>query len=197
MDALILIDLQVGLCKPEGVAGAVLAPVVAETGTLEKAAACLDVARTAGTEVVHVRLAFDPAYARRTNRTARFDDHEGSGRFQEDSVDSAFCPEVAPRPGELVVSKGSVSPFASTALATWLHAREIRRFAVCGVATHLAVESAAREGADRGFRPTVISDACAAPDDMHRHAIDKTIPAFADVVTAAEFEMLAGQSARR
>lgn len=194
MDALVLVDLQVGLCKPEGVAGAVLAPVVSSLGTLERAATCLDAARSGGLEVIHIRLAFDAAYARRTNRTPRFDDHEAAGRFREDSVDAQLCPEVAPREGELVVSKGSVSPFASTGLATWLHARGIRRFAVCGVATHLAVESAARDAADTGFRPTVVSDACAAPEELHRHALEKTIPAFADVVTTADFEMLTRQA---
>lgn len=190
-----LIDLQVGLCKPEGVVGSMLAPVVSSRGTLERAATCLEAARTAGLQVIHVRLAFDEGYARRTNRTPRFDDHEASGRFREVSADAQFCPEVVPLDGELVVSKGSVSPFASTALGTWLHARGVRRFGICGVATHLAVESAARDGADTGFHLTVISDACAAPEDLHRHAVEKTIPAFADVVTTAEFEMLVREAA--
>lgn len=187
MDALMLIDLQVGLCKPEGVAGAALAPVIAELGTLDAAAACLRAARSAGLEVIHVRLAFDPSYRRRTNRTERFDGHEAAGRFLADSADSAFCDEVVPKAAELVVDKASVSPFASTALEAWLHARGIRRIVVCGVATHLAVESAAREAADRGFHVTVIADACAAPQTLHEHAIEKTIPAFANVVTSADF----------
>lgn len=184
MDALVLIDLQVGLCKPEGVGGAALGPVVAESGTLGRAAKCLDAARRASVEVIHVRLAFDAAYGRRTNRTERFDGHEANRRFLENSVDSAFCDEVQPSLGELVVGKGSVSPFASTGLEAWLHARGVRRLAVAGVATHLAVESAAREGADRGFLVSVVADACAAPAEMHEHSIGKTIPAFADVVSS-------------
>jgi len=192
MDALVLIDLQVGLCKPEGVAGAALAGVVAEGGTLAAASSCLEAARRASLEVVHVRLAFDVGYGRRTNRTERFDGHEANGRFLETSPDAAFCEEVTPAAGELVVSKGSVSPFASTGLLAWLHAREIRRVAIAGVATHLAVESAAREGADRGLQVTVIGDACAAPAEMHAHAIGKTIPAFAEVVQAADFVQRVG-----
>lgn len=197
VDALMLIDLQVGLCKPEGVAGAALSGVVAEHGTLTRAAQALGATRSAGLEVIHVRLAFDASYSRRTNRTERFDAHETSRRFLEDSQDVQFCDEVAPRPGELVVSKGSVSPFASTGLSAWLHARQVRRLAVCGVATHLAVESAAREGADQGFQMTVLSDACAAPSELHDHAIEKTIPAFAEVVQTAAFaERLRSPAAR-
>lgn len=186
MQALLLIDLQVGLCKPGGVGAAALSGVVAEKGTLEAATACLAAARQAGLEIIHVRLAFDPGYQRRTNRTPRFDGHEENRRFVEDSPDVEFCEEVRPAAGELVVSKGSVSPFASTGLAGWLQARQIRTVAICGVATHLAVESAAREAADMGLLVTVVSDACAAPDDLHSHAIEKVIPAFADVVTSAD-----------
>lgn len=184
VDALLLIDLQVGLCTREGVAGAALADVVAQAGTLTTAGRCLAAARSAGVEVVHVRLAFDPGYARRTNRTERFGAHEAAGRFLEGSADVAFCKEVLPRAGELVVSKGSVSPFASTGLEAFLHARGRRSIAVCGVATHLAVESAAREAADRGVHVTVVGDACAAPADLHQHSLQKVLPAFSDVVSA-------------
>lgn len=184
MDALLLIDLQVGLCTRGGVAGAALADVVAEAGTLATAGRCLAAARSAGVEVVHVRLAFDSRYARRTNRTERFDAHEAAGRFLESSPDAAFCDEVLPETGELVVSKGSVSPFASTGLEAMLHARGLRSIAVCGVATHLAVESAAREAADRGFHVTVVEDACAAPAELHRHSVENVLLAFGDVVSA-------------
>ncbi|MDP9429486.1 MAG: cysteine hydrolase [Actinomycetota bacterium] len=187
MQALLLIDLQVGLCKPGGVGAAALAGVIAENGTLQAAAACLGAAREGGLEVVHVRLAFDPGYRRRTNRTQRFDGHEENRRFVEGSPDVEFCEEVRPAAAELVVSKGSVSPFPSTGLAAWLQARQIREVAICGVATHLAVESAAREGADMGLHVTVVSDACAAPEGLHSHAIENTIPAFAAVVTSADF----------
>jgi len=115
VDALLLIDLQVGLCSSDGVAGAVLSGVVAERGTLGAAARCLAAARDAGIDVVHVRLAFVEGFARRTNRTERFDGHETAQRFLEGSPDVELCEQVAPRPGELVVSKGSVSPFAPPA----------------------------------------------------------------------------------
>jgi nicotinamidase-related amidase len=186
MQALLLIDLQDGLCKPGGVGAAALAGVVEAGGTLQAAASCLAAARGAGLEVIHVRLAFDPEFRRRTNRTERFDGHQQNRRFVEGSPDVEFCEEVRPEPGELVVSKGSVSPFPSTGLATWLLARDVRQVAICGVATHLAVESAAREGADIGLQVTVVSDACAAPADLHSHAIEKVLPAFADVVSSAD-----------
>ncbi len=187
MDALMLIDLQVGLCKPEGVGAGPLSDAVSQLGTLERAGECLEAARGAGLPVYHVRLAFDDAYRRRTNRTERFSGHQEARRFRSGSADTEFCSEVAPREGELVVEKGSVSPFASTALLDWLRATGVQRLAVAGVATHLAVESAVREAADRGFLPTVLSDACAAPEPLHTHALGATLPAFAQMLTAREF----------
>ncbi len=187
--ALVLIDLQIGLAgTPAGAEPQPLAAFVAERGVLAAAAAALDVARRSSLNVAHVRLAFDAAYANRTNQTSRFDDHEDAGRFAADSESVQFCGEVAPIPGEFVFDKGSVSAFASTTLERTLRARGIRTLVLGGVATHLAVESAAREAADRGFEVLVLKDACAAPPALHEHAVTQTIPLFAQVVDMSGFE---------
>lgn len=187
--ALLLVDLQVGLCgAPEGAEPPPLAAAVAERGVLAAAGAALSAARAHGLAVGHVRLAFDEAYANRTNRTARFDDHERAGRFAAGSDSVRFCDGVTPADGELVFAKGSVSPFASTALEAALRARGIRTLFIGGVATHLAVESAAREAADRGFEAFVLEDLCAAPSrELHEHAVGQAIPAFAEVVSGEAF----------
>jgi nicotinamidase-related amidase len=58
---------------------------------------------------------------------------------------------------------------------------------IAGIATNLAVESAARHTADLGLRVYVIEDACASFNpEMHDLAIQKTLPLFADIVTTAE-----------
>lgn len=188
--ALVLVDLQVGLCAvPAGGDPPPLAAEVARRGVLRAAASALETARARSLTVVHVRLAFDERYANRTNRTPRFEDHESAGRFVRGSAATAFCDEVEPVTGELILEKGSVGPFASTPLATVLRARGVGTFAVAGVATHLAIESAAREAADLGFGVVVLEDACAAPaPSLHEHAMGQTIPLFADVIVTAELD---------
>lgn len=187
--ALVLVDLQLGLCG--GVAGAAPTPLthaVEERGVLAAAARALKSAREASLTVVHVRLSFAEGYGNRTNRTQRFDDHEAAGRFASGSEAVDFCEPVRPQAGELVFEKGSVSPFASTALETVLHGRGIRTLFVGGVATHLAVESAARDGGDRGFEVVVLEDLCAAPsEELHAHAVGQTIPAFGEVISVPTF----------
>jgi nicotinamidase-related amidase len=186
--ALILIDFQLGLCRPPaGQEPPPLAAAVAEHGVLAAAHAALTAMRAHGGLVAHVHLAFAHGYANRTNRTARFDDHEAAGRFAAGSESVQFCPEVAPADAELVFAKGSVGPFASTPLERALRARGVGTLFICGVATQLAVESMTREGADRGFEVVVLGDACAAPSaEFHEHAINKTIPLFAEVVDTTE-----------
>jgi nicotinamidase-related amidase len=188
MTTLMLVDLQRGMCDDDGPAGAGgLAHSIRERGVLDRAAAVLEAARSGGWSVIHVHLAFEEGYVNRTNRTARFAGHESASRFLRGSVESEIRTEVGPRSGELVVAKGSVSPFASTALLPMLLARRETDLVVAGVATHLAVESAAREASDRGISVTVLEDACAAPvDAVHEHAVTVAIPSFAQVSTVDE-----------
>ncbi|QEC48028.1 cysteine hydrolase [Baekduia soli] len=182
--ALVLLDFQQGLTAiPDAADPPPLAAAVAEHGVLDKAAAALATARARGLTVAHVRVAFEAGHANRTNRTPRFDDHEAAGRFLLGSAASEFCTEVAPADGEPVFSKGSVAAFASTTLERALRVRGARTLFLAGIATHLAVESAAREAADRGFEVVVLGDGCTAPDQgLHEHAITQTIPLFAEVI---------------
>jgi nicotinamidase-related amidase len=188
--ALVLIDLQIGLCDPSGVASAGLAQRVADGDVLARAAELLEGFRAAGEPVFHVRLGFADGFANRTNRTPRFDGHEEAGRFVIGSRDCDFCAEVAPADGEPVLTKGSVGAFGSTALLAMLHARGIDEIVLAGVATHLAIESTAREAADRSFSVVVAADACTGPEALHVSSLENVLPGFARVTTTAE--LLAG-----
>lgn len=188
MTALLLIDLQRGMCDDDGPVGSTgLADAIRDRGVLDNAAKALQAARERGWDVAHAHLAFDEGYGNRTNRSERFAGHETARRFLRGSVESEIRAEVAPQEGELVVGKGSVSPFASTGLLQSLLSRGITDLVIAGVATHLAVESAAREATDRGLLVTVLSDACAAPNAaVHDHSTSVGIPSFATVMTTDE-----------
>ncbi|MCC2593952.1 cysteine hydrolase [Tessaracoccus sp. OS52] len=188
MVSLLLIDLQRGMCDDDGPAGAGgLADAVRERQVLQRAAELLATARERSWDVTHVHLAFDASYGNRTNRTARFGGHEEAKRFLVGSRESEIREEVRPADGEHVVAKGSVSPFASTGLLGAYLARGVDKLVIAGLATHLAVESAAREAADRGIDVYVVADACATPvPELHEHAVTKTIPAFATVVNTSD-----------
>lgn len=188
--ALLLLDLQRGLCLPDGLLGGPsgLADQVAEREVLANAGRALANARSQGHKVIHVRLAFDAAYANRTNRSARFATYEDEGTMQIGTTDTEFCDEVAPQAGEPVFSKGCVNPFPSTGLLATLHSQRIERLVLAGVATNLVVESTARDATDRGFAVQVLEDACASFNmELHGFSRDKTLPLFSDVIDVASY----------
>lgn len=183
--ALLLLDLQKGLCSPDGLLGGPsgLAEQVASRNVLANAGRALAHAREQGHKVFHVRLAFEPGYANRTNRSDRFAKYENEGTMQVGSTDCEFCGEVAPVAGEAVFNKGCVSPFPSTGLLGTLHSQRIDRLVLAGVATNVVVESTARAAIDRGFAVEVLEDACASFNaEIHEFARDKTLPLFSQVV---------------
>jgi nicotinamidase-related amidase len=67
-------------------------------------------------------------------------------------------------------------------------ARGIKKLALCGVATNNAVEICARYADDAGFASTILEDCCAAGNmELHRFAIEKILPQFAEIKTADAF----------
>jgi biuret amidohydrolase len=188
--ALLLMDYEVAICGPDGKLGTKsgLSAHAAERGVLDRAGRCLAGAREHGVPVVHVRVAFDPGYTRRTNRSRRFAAFEDHQLLLEDSPDAEFCAQVTPAPGETVVNKGCVNPFIGTNLTERLTALGARRLYLGGVATNFVVESAARHAGDAGYEVTVLEDLCAAySQEMHEFAISNTLPLFAEISDADAF----------
>jgi nicotinamidase-related amidase len=79
---------------------------------------------------------------------------------------------VAPLPGELVLTKSSSGPGASTNLQQILRNLGVRSLVVCGLTTAVCVSQSAREMADQGFQVIVAEDACTElSDESHRAAL--------------------------
>jgi nicotinamidase-related amidase len=193
--ALLLMDYQRGICEPGSTLGGPsgLAAEIARRGVLDNAAALLRTARSAGVTVVHVRVAFDEHHTMRTNRTQRFDRYQTDHLLALGTPDAEFCADVAPEPGEIVITKGCVGAFTGTALGELLTGRGIREVYLGGVATHMVVESTARHAADSGYAVRVVEDLCASHSaEPHDYAIRTTLPAFAEITdsgaVAATFE---------
>ena len=183
--ALVMLDYQVGLCVG---GSACIAPPLAEQvaarGAIRFAAQVLGAARRAGVLVVHVRLAFDSGYVLRTNRTVRFDRYPAERLMQYSDEAAQFVPELKPD-GEPVLTKGWVDPFIGTPLLSVLAGRGVETVVLGGVATNLAVESAARHAADCGLQPVVVEDMCASTtSNLHEFAIIHILPMFARVVSS-------------
>src|SRR4029077_17480985 len=80
--------------------------------------------------------------------------------FLRDSPGFALIPEMRPLPSEAVFDKIMMSAFEGTPLDIALRDCGIDAFVIVGVATEIGIEPTVRHGADLGYIPVLITDAC-------------------------------------
>ena len=68
---------------------------------------------------------------------------------------------VAPLPGEKVITKQEANAFDRTDLLEYLKSLHVKRLVLCGMQTHMCLEAATRAAYDYGFNCVVVQDACA------------------------------------
>ncbi|MEV5910593.1 cysteine hydrolase family protein [Streptomyces chartreusis] len=184
--ALLLMDFQQAVCGPSGVLGVPSGASghTAARQVLPRVQEALRRARRTDDFIVHVRVGFDEDGLRRVNRSQPFLGLEQRKVFSPGSAGFEFCPQAQPEPGELVVTKACVSPFAGTGLDDILRAQRADHLLLAGVATNFVVESAARHAGDAGYAVDVIEDLCAAhSEEMHQFAVRRTLPLFGRIAT--------------
>jgi nicotinamidase-related amidase len=97
-------------------------------------------------------------------------------------------PDVAPAPGDIVVTKRRVSAFAGSDLEVVLRAQGLDHLILTGIATSGVVLSTLRQAADLDYRLTVLSDCCHDNDpEVHRVLLEKVFPRQATVTTSELF----------
>lgn len=187
--AVIALDLQNELVHPKGkFAGSGMPAEVERRQVLPRVARLLAASRAVGLPIAHVRVAFSPDYVDVHSRAKRFDAVRKNGALRIGTWGTEFHDQVAPADGEATFSKQSVNPFLTTGLTGWLMRRGIEEIVIFGVSTNQVVESTARHGDDLGLLVTVIEDCCASGnEEMHRFAVEKVFPIFAEVTSSESF----------
>lgn len=80
--------------------------------------------------------------------------------FLRDAPGFHLIPEMNPQPSEAIFDKISMSAFEGTPLDMALRDCGILAFAIVGVAMEIGIEPTVRQGADLGYIPVIIKDAC-------------------------------------
>lgn len=156
--ALVVYDMQVGIVKQ------------IENGreVTERVVRVLDAARAAGIRVFftrHMSLpkelmgVFQLRMALAWQCANSVD--EVKSPFLRDSPGFQLAPELKPRPTEAVFDKITMSAFEGTPLDIALRDCGIGAFAIVGIAMEIGIEPTVRHGADLGYIPIVVKDACA------------------------------------
>jgi nicotinamidase-related amidase len=157
-------------------------PLVEPEAAAEAAGRVLGSFREAGDPVIHMKHVWDAP-------DAQF--------MRPDTEGIEIHPAVAPADGELVLEKTSPNSFVDTTLEEELRERDPDELVVAGMMSSMCVDATVRAAADLGFSPTVVHDACAAPDlkfngvDVPGAAVHAAFMAaladgYAEVTSAAE-----------
>jgi biuret amidohydrolase len=160
--ALVVYDMQVGILHQLKHGAAVL----------ERVLKLLDLARSAGVRVFFMRHmslpkrlsgAFQLRQSMAWQRKDNVDDVQPW--FLRDSPGFALAPELKVRDDEAILDKITMSAFEGTPLAIALRDCGLKSFTICGVATEIGIEPTIRQGADLGFIPILVEDACGGGHD--------------------------------
>lgn len=155
--ALIVYDMQVGILKQ----------LKNGRQITEKVRQVLDAARAAGIRTFFTRHMSLPKELMGTSQFRMAmawqrvtTPEEVNPWFLRDSAGFDLVPELNPLPSEAVFDKIAMSAFEGTPLNFALRDCGIDAFAIVGVAMEIGIEPTVRHGADLGYIPVVVKDAC-------------------------------------
>lgn len=112
-----------------------------------------------------------------------------SGHNLPGSVQTEVMPELAPGPGDYVVtSKHRLSSWLETELESWLRMQGIETLLLIGINTNTCVQCAAFEAFNRDYRAVVVSDCVHSMygPDLHDFALENIARCFGWVLSTDE-----------
>ena len=176
--AILVIDMQNDFCTPGGGFDRAGIDIGAVRSAIPFISSVLTAARKSGVQVVYVKMEHQPDLS---DLGARDDPHRiknqlfsigqrviapdgREGRILvKDTWNTEIVPELAPRPGDLVISKNRYSAFYQTTLDAALKERGVKDLIFTGCTTSVCVESTLRDAMFRGYCCLLLSDCTAEP----------------------------------
>ncbi|MFB7998638.1 cysteine hydrolase [Streptomyces sp. NPDC056002] len=145
-------------------------------------------ARAAGVPVIYVVMRLRPGQPEVSPRNRTLATVLQAGLFTEGAPGTEIHDDVAPLPGDIVVTKRRASAFSGSDLDLVLRAHDINSLVLAGIATSGVVLHTLCQANDLDFGLTVLSDACLDLDpEVHRTLIEKVFPQWAQVVTVEDW----------
>lgn len=151
---------------------------------LESVGRAIETARKKNIPVIYVVVGFRKGYPEVSPGNKSFSAMTKNPAFSFDSEEaSRVHPSVAPRTGDIVITKKRVSAFTGSDLEVVLRSLGVGHIVLSGIATSGVVLSTVREAADKDYSITVLSDGCAdADEEVHRVLMTKVFPRQAEVL---------------
>jgi nicotinamidase-related amidase len=149
-----------------------------------------DAFRAQGIDVIHARIACLLADGRDRSLSQK---KPGWNYLllPKDSEESQLAPELAPQPGEMVITKTTDSALTGTNLRLILTNMGIRNVVMTGIFTDQCVSSTVRSLADESFNVIVVEDCCAAgTEELHRRELEIINRIYCHVVSSQELRQI-------
>lgn len=163
-----------------------------DPGYLARLGRAIESARADGTAVIYVVVGFRDGHPEISPHNRSFSAIAAGGGFGATDPGTQIAPQVAPLPGDVIVTKRRVSAFAGSDLDVVLRAQGVTSLVLTGIATSGVVLSTLRQAADLDFELAVLADACLDADaEVHRVLVEKVFPRQAQVLTVEEWRQQA------
>lgn len=158
------------------------------SGYLPRLRRAIDGARAAGIPVIYVVIALRPDDPEVSPRNRVITNAVRAGLFTEGAPGTEIHHDIAPRQGDVVVTKRRGSAFSGSDFDLVLRARDIDSLVLTGIATSGVVLSTLCHAIDLDFGLTVLTDACLDTDpEVHRLLTEKLFPQWADAVAVEDW----------
>jgi nicotinamidase-related amidase len=111
----------------------------------------------------------------------------------KDREDAQIVKELAPREGEIEVTKTTDSALTGTGLRLVLHNMGIKNVVLTGIFTDQCISSTVRSLADESFNVILVEDCCAAgTDSLHQKELEILNMIYCHVITSEELINIMG-----
>jgi nicotinamidase-related amidase len=110
--------------------------------------------------------------------------------FAQGSAGWEIVPELAPREGEVVLDKITMSAFESTFLNLAMRDAHLEAFLIAGIALEVGIEPTVRHGLDLNYVPIVATNACGSKSNEMRERSLTTLKETGEVIAASTGELV-------
>lgn len=161
--ALVVVDLQNDFCSPDGLWGRLGLDLSMVAEAIPHTQQLIAAARRANLPVIYVQMTNLPSFASQSPARIRYSVLKLKLSLDQivckiGSWGAEFLPEIAPRPGELVIPKWRYSAFDGTALDQVLRSKGIQTVLLCGTTTSVCVEGTARDAITHDYYTVLARD---------------------------------------
>lgn len=158
------------------------------SGYLQRLRRAIDGARAAEIPVIYVVMQLRAGEPQAGTRSKVITNVVQAGLFTEGAPGTEIHPEVAPEPGDVIVTKRRASAFSGSDLDLVLRSRNIDSLVLAGIATSAVVLSTACRAIDLDLGLTVLTDACLDTDpELHRVITENLFPLWGDALTVEDW----------